>query len=179
MECIDNHLLYTIKTRRSIRKYTDEPLPENALRHILLAGMYSPSSRNRRPWEFILVNDPDMLKKMSGCRVGSAKMLEHAKAAIVVIGNPEVSDVWIEDCSVVMYGMHLMADYLGVGSCWIQCRLRQAEDGSSTKEYLRHLLHFPENFEVEAILSLGMPEQHPQAPDIIEELLPKLHHNKY
>ena len=43
MECIDNHLLYTIKTRRSIRKYTDEPLPENALRHILLAGMYSPS----------------------------------------------------------------------------------------------------------------------------------------
>lgn len=144
MECIDNHLLYTIKTRRSIRKYTDEPLPENALRHILLAGMYSPSSRNRRPWEFILVNDPDMLKKMSGCRVGSAKMLEHAKAAIVVIGNPEVSDVWIEDCSVVMYGMHLMADYLGVGSCWIQCRLRQAEDGSSTKEYLRHLLHFPE-----------------------------------
>ena len=39
MECIDNHLLYTIKTRRSIRKYTDEPLPENALRHILLAGM--------------------------------------------------------------------------------------------------------------------------------------------
>lgn len=108
MECIDNHLLYTIKTRRSIRKYTDEPLPENALRHILLAGMYSPSSRNRRPWEFILVNDPDMLKKISGCRVGSAKMLEHAKAAIVVIGNPEVSDVWIEDCSVVMYGMHLM-----------------------------------------------------------------------
>ena len=61
MECIDNHLLYTIKTRRSIRKYTDEPLPENALRHILLAGMYSPSSRNRRPWEFILVNDPDIL----------------------------------------------------------------------------------------------------------------------
>ena len=106
-------------------------------------------------------------------------MLEHAKAAIVVIGNPEVSDVWIEDCSVVMYGMHLMADYLGVGSCWIQCRLRQAEDGSSTKEYLRHLLHFPEDFEVEAILSLGMPEQHPQSPDITEELLPKLHHNKY
>ena len=38
---------------------------------------------------------------------------------------------------------------------------------------------FPEDFEVEAILSLGMPEQHPQSPDITEELLPKLHHNKY
>ena len=168
-----------IKKRRSIRKYTAESIPEQSLTQILEAGLLSPSSRGRRPWEFIVVTDPATLKEMSSCRVGSAKMLEHAKAAIVVIGNPEVSDVWIEDCSVVMYGMHLMADYLGVGSCWIQCRLRQAEDGSSTKEYLRHLLHFPENFEVEAILSLGMPEQHPQSPDITEELLPKLHHNKY
>ena len=176
MECIDNHLLYTIKTRRSIRKYTDEPLPENALRHILLAGMYSPSSRNRRPWEFILVNDPDMLKKMSGCRVGSAKMLEHAKAAIVVIGNPEVSDVWIEDCSIAMSNMHLTAADQGVGSCWIQIRNRiSRKDGMTSEAFLKELFSLEEKYAVEAILSLGIPAQERPPLQLDERLWEKVH----
>lgn len=172
------NLLDIMKKRRSIRQYTSDPIPSDTLMQILEAGLLSPSSRGRRPWEFLVIEDKDMLKKISGCRVGSAKMLEHAAAAILVLADPLTSDVWIEDCSIAMAQMHLMADSLGIGSCWIQARLRKAPDGSPTTEYLRRLLHFPDHFEAEAILSLGIPEQHPEPHEISEELKTKIHFEK-
>ena len=60
-----------------------------------------------------------MLQVLSECRIGSAKMLQHADCAIVVFADAEKSDVWVEDCSIAMANMHLMADALGLGSCWI------------------------------------------------------------
>lgn len=62
-------------------------------------------------------------------------MLSGAKAAILVFADPEKTDVWTEDCAIAMSNMHLMAHHLGLGSCWIQGRLRQAEDGTSTEAF--------------------------------------------
>ena len=110
---------------------------------------------------------------MAGCREGSADMLKEASAAIIVAADPGKTDVWIEDCSIVMTQMHLMADSLGVGSCWIQVRLRDAgksaPEGTTTEGYVQNLLGIPEEYKVEAILSLGMPKNHP-APRNLEEL---------
>ena len=132
MEFID-----MLKKRRSIRQYTKEAVTGEQLQLVINAGLLSPSSRSIRPWELIVVQNKDTLQKMSECRVGSAKMLANASAAVVVIANAEKSDVWTEDCSIVMSNMHLMADSLGLGSCWIQGRLRETSDGQSTEEYLR------------------------------------------
>ena len=118
------NLLEIMQKRHSIRKYTEEAIPEESLRTVVQAGLLSASSRSIRPWELIVVRDRDTLKKMSDCRVGAAKMLAGASAAIVVIVNPGISDVWIEDCSIVMSNMHLMADSLGLGSGWIPGRPR-------------------------------------------------------
>ena len=116
---------------------------------------------------------------MSDCRVGAAKMLAGADCAIVVVGDEQKGDVWIEDCAVAMANMHLMADSLGLGSCWIQGRLREAADGSSTEDYLRKLLGFPENYRLEAILSVGVPENH-GAPYELETLsMSKVHRETF
>ena len=172
-------LIEIMKNRRSVRKYTQEHIPEEKLEKILQAGLLSASGRARRPWEFIVVRNKETLKSISECRVGAAKMLEGADTAIVVIADPDKTDVWTEDCSIAMANMHLMADSLGVGSCWIQGRLREAPDGRTTEEYLRKLLQFPEEYKLEAILSLGMPSQHPD-PYSIEELpMEKVHREKY
>lgn len=162
-------LLEVMKNRRSIRKYTKESIGEEKLLKILQAGMLSASSRNRRPWDFIVVEEKETLEKMSKARAAGAKMLEGAACAIVVTADPEVTDVWTEDCSIALANMHLMASSLGVGSCWIQGRLREAENGQSTEEYLRSLLRFPENYKLEAILSLGMPAEE-LTPHRLEEL---------
>ena len=73
----------------------------------------------------------------------------------------------------------LMADGLGLGSCWVQGRLREAADGRSTEDFVRSLLGFPEHLRLEAILTLGIPAQHPE-PHRLEELpLEKIHREKF
>lgn len=172
-------LLEIMQNRRSVRKYTDEPIADEKIEKVLQAGLLAASGRARRPWEFILVREKETLLQMSKCRVGAAKMLEGADAAIVVIADPELTDVWMEDCSIAMAGMHLMADSLGIGSCWIQGRLREAEDGRSTEAYLQELLGYPEGFKLEAILSMGMPEEHKEAYKLEELQTEKIHREKY
>lgn len=172
-------LLEIMQNRRSVRKYTGEPVPEEKLEMVLQAGLLSASGRQLRPWELIVVRDKGTLRSMSECRVGSAKMLENADAAVVVIADEGLSDVWTEDCSIVMANMHLMADSLGLGSCWIQGRLREAPDGRTTEEYLRECLGFPENYRLEAVLSLGQPGEHAAKRELSSLPIEKVHWGKF
>lgn len=175
MEFID-----ILKNRRSIRIYTGESIPEDKLNQVLEAGLLAFSGRNIKPWEFVVVRDKDMLKKLAGCRPHGSQMLAGADAAIVVLADENKTDVWTEDCSIAMTQMHLMADYIGLGSCWIQGRLRPApEDGRMAEDVLRALLHFPENIRLEAILSLGMTDTHPAPREVTEELRHKIHWDVY
>lgn len=177
---MDEQMMELFLKRRSIRNYSGEPVPMEKLNQIIMAGLSSASGRAIRPWDLIVVRDRDKLIEMSGCRLqGSSRMLAGADAAIVVIGEEERSDVWIEDCSIVMANMHLMASALGVGSCWIQGRGREAIDGETTEDFLRRILQFPAESRLEAILSLGMPEEEIPArnPDTLR--FDKVHINKY
>ena len=172
-------LLEVMQKRRSVRTYTGEAVSEEDVTCILQAGLLSASGKAIRPWEFIVVRNKETLRSMSRCRVAGSQMLEAADCAVVVLGDEEKSDVWVEDCSVAMANMHLMADSLGVGSCWIQGRLREAPGGRTTEAYLRELLEFPENYRLEAILSLGMPQNHPGAYELGDLLEGKVHRERF
>lgn len=172
-------LLEIMQSRRSIRKYTGDKISDEALEKVLHAGLLSASSRARRPWELIVIRDKGTLGKMADCRKGSAKMLEGADTAVVVVADETASDVWIEDCSIVMSNMHLMAESLNLGSCWIQGRLREATTGQSTEEYLRDILGYPESYRLEAILSIGIPAEHPKKTELSELLTEKIHCEKF
>lgn len=172
-------LLEILQNRHSVRKYTKEPIPEETLMTGLQAGLLSASSRSIRPWEIIVVKERAVLEKLSDCRVGSAKMLAGAQAAIVVVADSTASDVWIEDCSIVMSNMHLMADSLGLGSCWIQGRLRVTPNGETTEDYLRKFLGYPKTYVLEAVLSLGMPQNHPAKQELSALPLDKIHWEKF
>ena len=146
---------------------------------ILQAGLISPSGRNRRPWELIVVEEKEVLGKLSKARDHGASMLEGAAAAIVVFADQELTDVWTEDCSIMMSNMHLMAASLGVGSCWIQGRLRVSEDGRTTEDYIKELLAVPENFKLEAMLSLGIPAEYPEGHKVEELPMEKVHWGQF
>lgn len=173
------NLLEIMQNRRSVRTYTGEKIPKEKRDKILQAGLLSASGRGRKPWKFVVVQEKITLEKLSHCRVGAAKMLENAGCAILVFANPEKTDVWVEDCSIVMSNMHLMADSLGLGSCWIQGRLREAENGESTEAYCRTLLNVPEKYVLEAILSVGVSEEHPKAHSLEELEEEKIHYETY
>lgn len=172
-------LIQMMQNRRSVRTYTGETVSEENLDKILQAGLLSATGKAIRPWEFIVVRNKETLQKMAESRAAGAQMLTGADCAVVVLGDEQKSDVWIEDCSVVLSNMHLMADSLGVGSCWVQGRLRAAKDGRSTEEFLRELLKFPENCRLAAILSLGMPKDHPASHTLEELPMEKVHKETY
>ena len=173
------NLLDILLKRRSIRNYTDEGLKEEDLKMILQAGLLSPTGRNRKPWEFIVVQNRERLVEMAECRIAGAAMLKGAAAAVIVLGDEEKTDVWTEDCSIAMSNMHVMASSLGVGSCWIQGRLREASEGVSTEAYLRNMFDFPSNMRLEAVLSLGMPSQEVDAHSLSETDENKIHWERY
>lgn len=168
-------LIQMMQNRRSVRKYTEEPVSEENLKKVIQAGLLSESGKALRPWEFVVVRNKETLKKMVDCRAGKAKMLEGADCAVVVLGDSDKTDVWTEDCSVAMTNMHLMADSLGLGSCWLQGRLRTAEDGRDTEDFLRDILGYPANYKLQAVLVLGMPAEHAPAYSLDELPMEKVH----
>ena len=172
-------LLELMLARRSVRKYADGPIKPEKLETILRAGLLAPSGHSKYPLEFIVVEDKATLEKMSHCRVGAAKMLAGASAAIAVLGDIEKSDMWVEDASVAMMGMHLMATELGLGSCWVQVRLREAEDGRASEEFLRDFLEFPSNYQCQAILSIGELERPPKPHELDKLKVEKIHREKF
>ena len=172
-------MLDTILARRSVRQYTDEAIPEEKLNAILYAGLAAASSKNRRPWEFVLVQDRAMLDRLCECRPGAGNLLGKCRAAIVVCADAEAVDVWVEDCGSAMTQMHLTVDAIGVGSCWLQVRLRKAADGRDTADVVREALGIPAKYGVMAMLTLGMPASHPAAHTVEELLLEKIHREHF
>ena len=173
-------MLNAIFHRRSVRQYTEDSIPEEKLNAILYAGLAAASSKNRRPWEFVVVRDKAMLAKLSNCRPGAGNLLGKCNAAIVVSADSELVDVWVEDCASAITQMHLMADALGVGSCWLQVRMRKTPDGArDTQDVVKELLGIPEKYGVMAMLILGIPAEHPGARTVDDLLLNKIHHERF
>lgn len=162
------YMLEQMLKRRSVRIYTEEAIPAEILKAILQAGLTAPSGRNRKPLELILVTEREKLEKLAASRAMGSQMLAKAGAAILVVGNPENSDTWVEDCSIAMAYMHLAADAMGIGSCWIQGRMRFAADGRSTDDVVRELTGYPQPYQLEAILSLGMIDKHPETNQMVD-----------
>ncbi len=153
-------LLSILKKRKSIRKYTDEPIPQEILERIVEAGKLAPSGRNKKPVKLIPVRDKETLEYLSNTRSHGSQILAGANAAIVVVGDSELSDTWIEDCSIAMMIMQLQATELGVGNCWVQVRGRYLDEtGELTADLIKSKLNIEEKYSVECMLSLGMPSE--------------------
>ncbi|MFR7639897.1 MAG: nitroreductase family protein [Allobaculum sp.] len=128
-----NLVLDLFRTRRSYRKYSEKPIDEAVLKQIMEVGLISPTGDNFKTVELILIKDKDLLNEIASMRKAAA-MLRHAGAAIIVLVNTQKTDLWIEDGAISASYMYLAADALGIGSCWIQVRARDAVDGKEFEE---------------------------------------------
>ena len=157
-----------ILNRRSTRKYKKEEIPGEKLTKILEAGLMAPTSQNRKPCEFYVIRDKDVLKRLSGAKAMGAAMLSGCNAAVAVFGDSGKADTWIEDCSIALSFMMLEAEEQGVGSCWCQMHLRTAADGKDAEENVREILCVSAQYRIVGILALGIPEQKP-GPNSLDE----------
>ena len=152
-------MIELLRKRRSIRKFSSEKIAPEAIGTLIEAALRAPSSRGINPWEFILVDDPELLLKLSQSKQHGAEFLKGASLGIVVCADSTKSDVWIEDCSIAAIIIQLTAVSLGLGSCWAQIRNRQHDAGKSAETYIRELLGLPEQLQVESIVGIGHPAE--------------------
>ena len=122
-EKMNNETTKTIFSRKSVRNYVETTLSQETLEFLVRAGMAAPSAMDRRPWEFIIINDKNVVKKLNDA-LPHAKMAEKAGQAIVVAGNIEKqaggkdATFWIMDCSAAAENILLAAESLGLGAVW-------------------------------------------------------------
>ena len=155
-------LLEIMLQRRSIRKYTGEDISAEKLEKILQAGLLAPTSRNRKPCTLYVVKDRAKLEALSQAKNTGAAMLADSAAAIAVFGDPLKADTWIEDSSIALSYMNLMAVEQGVGSCWVQMHLREDREGQDAEQNVLEILGAPAHFRIVGILALGMPAERPE-----------------
>ncbi len=142
-----------IRSRRSIRRYKNEPIPSDKLETILEMARLAPSASNRQPWEFIVVQDEDKRRKIAGnCKYGS--FLSECSVIIVGCGDTQITSKWFAlDTFISMEHIALTAVEEGLGTCWIG-----AFDDAET----RKLLKIPENLKIVALMALGIPNEKPE-----------------
>ena len=168
-----------IKSRRSMRKFTDQELTQEEVVTLLKAALMSPTSKRSNCWQFVVVDDKEVLEKLSYCKEASASFIKDAALAIVVTADPMASDVWIEDASIASIMIQLQAEDLGLGSCWEQLRERFTADGISSNEYVHEVLDLPLQFQALSIIAIGHKGMERKPFDESHLQWEKIHINKY
>ena len=168
-----------IKTRRSMRKFTPEELTQDEVVTLLKAALMAPSSHRSNSWQFVVVDDKETLARLAKCKDAGAAFVADAPLAVVVLGDPTITDVWIEDASIASIMIQLQAEDLGLGSCWAQVRERFTADGRPAEDVVREILGIPEQLRVLCIIAIGHKGME-RKPFNEEHLLwEKVHINKF
>jgi nitroreductase len=144
-----------IFARRSIRRYTAEPVTPEQIRTLLEAGMAAPSASNRQPWHFVAVTDRATLKALADAHP-YGKMLADAALAIAVCADPALSpNYWQQDCSAATENILVAVAGLGLGAVWLGCYPNEDRVAG-----IRQVLGVPANIHVLSLLSIGYPAEH-------------------
>ena len=172
-------MIKLLRQRRSIRQYLDKPIESEKIEILKEALLRSPSSRNLHPWQFIFVDDKNQIEQLSRSKQHGSAFLKNAPLAIIVLGDEDKSDVWIEDCSIASILVQLAAQSLGLGSCWVQIRKRFHSENKTSEDYVKELLGIPHRFKVESIIGIGYPAEFRDGLPFEKLEQHKIHHNKF
>lgn len=150
-------------TRRSIRKYRKDPIPQDIIDKLIRAAMYAPSAVNKQPWHFIALKEKEVFEKIMEIHPNS-KMLSEAALAVVICGDTKLAHgdgiYWPVDCAAATQNMLLAAHGLGLGAVWIGIYPRQQR-----VEGLEKIFGLPSNIKPFAVVSIGYPAEEKEHPD--------------
>jgi nitroreductase len=154
-------VLALLKSRRSIRRYRPDPVPDEMVEGLLEAGRWAPSASNRQPWHFIVVRDPAILQEVAQHAAYFFIRWAHVAEApllIVLCGearNRVYRQFLHEDIGLAGSQIMLQAKALGLGTCWI---------GGLDRKAIRGILKVPDHVEIVGLLTVGFPAEDPNPP---------------
>jgi nitroreductase len=149
-------VIQALMGRRSIRRYTQEPVPDETVKKLLQAAMNAPSAGNGQPWQFIVIRQREILDAVPSIHPYS-QMLREATLAIAVCGDLSLEiykGFWVQDCSAATQNILIAAHGLGLGAVWLG--FYPLEDRIAG---LRRLLSLPEKIVPLSMVSTGWPAE--------------------
>ena len=148
-----------IAKRRSVRKFSDRPVPREVVDHILAEALTAPSARNTRTSRLLVIDDPALVARMADIRDYGSGFLTGAPLAIVVLGDTSSSDLWRENAAITATVVQLACVDEGLASCWVHVNGRpgrkDAPDGDTSADYLRQFLPIPNGCEPLCAIAAG------------------------
>lgn len=146
-----------IYSRRSIRKFKDQPVEDELIKQMLRAGMYAPSAGNEKPWHFIVVKDREKLNKITTLHIHT-QMLKEAPLAIIACADTSIAKYngafWIQDMAASIQNILLQGQALGLGTCW--CGVYPIE---GLVQGVSELFNLPEHIKPVNIIAVGHPDE--------------------
>jgi len=150
--------LRIIFSRRSIRRYTSEPVTEDVIQALLEAGMAAPSANNTRPWHLVAISERSTLAALAEAHP-YGKMTARAALAIAVCGDQASSPrYWVQDCSAATQNILIAASALGLGAVWLGCHPNEERETA-----VRSVLGIPDEIGILSLISIGWPAEHKPA----------------
>ena len=155
-----------VSRRRSTRKFLPTPAEREKLQRIVDAALVAPTSRNTRSTRFFIVQDKATLERMSQMRDYGSAFMKDATAAIVVMGDKELSDLWLDNCVITATILQLAVVDEGLASCWVHVNdrpcLKDEPEGAKADDYLRELLDLPARYGILCAVALGYSDFEPK-----------------
>ena len=163
-----------ILTRRSIRQYTAQVVPDSLIKDLLAAAMNAPSANNRQPWHFVVIQSRGTLNALTGV-IPFGQMLAAAPLAIAVCADTQRQQregYWVQDCSAATQNILLAAHAKGLGAVWLGVY--------PVKERLvgvKKLLNLPEQVTPLCVISIGYPAEAKPRVERYDEA--RVHHDTW
>lgn len=168
-------IMEALLTRRSVRKYTGEPVSKEQVEQILKAAMYAPTAANQQTWRFVVINDKDKLRHIPEILPYGAMAADSA-VCILVCADPEdekhTQGYLPQDAAAACQNILLAAHGLGLGAVW--CGVHPRPD---REQKFREFLNIPEYIIPMALICIGHPDQQAKQPDRFDP--DKVHHNEW
>jgi len=146
-------VMEAIRTRRSIRSYAEQSIPDQTLREVLEAFRLAPSANNEQPWKLLVVRDRESKEWLARACHGQS-FIAQADAVCVACGLPNsskiggyITSVYV-DVAIALDHLTLAAQARGLGTCWI---------GAFDEPAIKKLLGIPKEVRVIAVTPLGVP----------------------
>lgn len=138
-----------ILTRRSVRNFKNQEVPDEILKKLLVAGQIAPTGGNRQPWRFVGVRNPKMIRNIKMFSEG----LSGTPTLIIGVCSEDTNSVTMMDIAMASENIMIQCVGMGLGSCAI---------ASFNQEAVKKLLQVPDSLQLPLLLSIGYPEGEPR-----------------
>ena len=170
-------MISLLRTRRSVRKFTGQPVEPEKLDLLKEAALRSPTSKNSNACEFIFIDNPAIIKILACCKPTGASPLLNAPLVVVVLASESQTIAWVEDCSIASIILQLTAHSLGLGSCWVQIRRRDYSEEKTSETFVRQTLNIPVGYRVLSCVAIGYSQRQPEGKPFGQLDFSKIHLN--